>query len=154
MDDASAQPIARRRSGDDMPPPVRVAAAVAWRDGRLLLTQRPSGGPLGLLWEFPGGKLESGESPQQALVREIREELGVEAQAREVIAVESHEYAHGLRVEISFIRCELDAQDLVAGPGVHDIRWWALDEIEPSRVLEGDRRFLAELKSGQRRLGA
>src|SRR5574341_618676 len=67
---------------------VRVAAAVVWRDGRLLLTQRPAGGPLGLQWELPGGKIEEGETPEHALVREVREELGVRATPLDVLAVD------------------------------------------------------------------
>ena len=61
---------------------VRVVAAVVWDGPRLLMTQRPPGGPLGLQWEFPGGKLEEGESPEAALVRELREELGRRARPR------------------------------------------------------------------------
>ena len=133
---------------------LKVVAAVVWRDGRLLLTQRPPGGPLGGQWEFPGGKIEPGETPAQALVREIREELHVGATAREVIAVDRHQYTHGLDVEIHFIACELDSFELVAGPGIHDIRWWDLEALDPSIVLEGDRRFLNELKSSQRRPGS
>jgi mutator protein MutT len=131
--------------------PLRVVAAVVWRDGRLLLTQRPPGGPLGGQWEFPGGKIEPGETPEQALVREIREELHVGATPRDVIAVDFHRYTHGLDVEIHFIACDLDSFDLVAGPGIHEIRWWDLDDLDPAIVLEGDRRFLAELKRGARR---
>jgi mutator protein MutT len=135
------------------PPRLRVAAAVVWRDGRLLLTQRPPGGPLGEQWEFPGGKIEDGETPEQALVREIREELHVGARAGEVIAVDVHRYPHGLEVEIWFIACELDEGELARGPGIHDLRWWNLDALDPAIVLEGDRRFLRELKSGARRPG-
>lgn len=60
---------------------LRVAAAVVFDGPDLLMTQRPPGGALGLQWEFPGGKLERGETPEVALVREIREELGVAALA-------------------------------------------------------------------------
>ncbi len=133
---------------------LQVAAAVVWRDGRLLLTQRPPEGPLGLQWEFPGGKIEPGESPQQALVREIGEELQVGARAGQVIDVDTHRYDHGLEVEIHFIACELDSSELTAGEGVHDIRWWDLDQLDPSLVLEGDRRFLTELKRAARGPGS
>ncbi|MFC7332701.1 (deoxy)nucleoside triphosphate pyrophosphohydrolase [Rhodocista pekingensis] len=63
-------------------PPVRtvlvVAAALVDVDGRVLLAQRPPGKSLAGLWEFPGGKVHEGETPEQALVRELREELGID----------------------------------------------------------------------------
>ena len=54
-----------------------VAAALVDRDGRVLVQQRPEGKPMAGLWEFPGGKLEPGETPEAALVRELAEELGI-----------------------------------------------------------------------------
>ena len=66
--------------------PLLVAAGIAVRDGRLLLMRRPDDGPLPGLWEFPGGKIEGGEDPFDALVREWREELGVEVAAAQPYA--------------------------------------------------------------------
>jgi 8-oxo-dGTP diphosphatase len=64
----------------DAPRLTRVAAAVLTRaDGAVLIARRRPGGPHGGLWEFPGGKVEPGETPEQCLARELREELGVEA---------------------------------------------------------------------------
>lgn len=66
------------RNPEGAKPLVLVAAAALVRsDGRLLLAQRPSGKPMAGLWEFPGGKVEAGESPQVALARELKEELGI-----------------------------------------------------------------------------
>jgi 8-oxo-dGTP diphosphatase len=129
---------------------IRVAAAVVWRDGRLLLTQRPPGGPLGLHWELPGGKIEAGESPEHALVREIREELGVQATAHEVLEVDTHDYPHGLEVEVIFVRCQLDTLDFAPSAAVHAVRWLSPGAIDLDTVLAGDREFLRSLGAGAR----
>ena len=80
-------------------PPLRrlivvVAAALFDADGRVLIARRPAGGSLAGLWEFPGGKVEPGESPEAALVRELKEELDVDVaeDALEPIAFASHAY--------------------------------------------------------------
>jgi 8-oxo-dGTP diphosphatase len=81
--------------GSDAKPLVLVAAvALIRRDGRLLLAQRPKGKAMAGLWEFPGGKVEAGESPQGALARELMEELGVAvAEAdMEAFSFASHAY--------------------------------------------------------------
>jgi 8-oxo-dGTP diphosphatase len=70
------------------------AAALVRSDGRLLLAQRPKGKSMAGLWEFPGGKVEAGESPQGALVRELKEELGVTVREADMTAFSfaSHAY--------------------------------------------------------------
>ncbi len=124
---------------------VRVAAAVVWRDGKLLFTQRPPGGSLGLKWEFPGGKIEPGETPEHALTRELREELGVEAKPIGVLAVDTYDYPHGPEVEIHFVRCELQSFEFLPAPAVFDLRWQRPAEVKLEEVLAGDRAFLASL---------
>jgi len=124
---------------------VRVAAAVIRREGRVLLTRRPPGGPLGLQWEFPGGKIERGETVEQALVREIREELGVAVRPLQVLEIARHDYAGGPSVEVHFVRCETATTAFTAGPGVHEVRWAAPGEVDPDEVLAADRDFLSRL---------
>jgi 8-oxo-dGTP diphosphatase len=144
-----------RKIGDPHPPPaaaarrVRVAAAVVWRDGRLLMTQRPPGGPLGLQWELPGGKIENGETPEHALARELREELGAEARPLEVLAVTGHDYPHGLSVELTFVRCALDTHEFTPSEAVHAVRWATPESIDLGDVLAGDRDFLRRLQAGR-----
>ncbi len=63
--------------GGAVEPLLVVAAALVDRDGRVLVQQRPAGKPMAGLWEFPGGKMEPGETPEAALIRELAEELGI-----------------------------------------------------------------------------
>jgi mutator protein MutT len=136
--------------GDGTSRSIQVAAAVVRRDGRVLLTRRPPGGPFGLKWEFPGGKFESGETAEQALVRELREELGVGSVPQGTLLVETFQYAHGLSVELHFVRCELDSLDFTPSPEVHEVRWNRPSEVDPAEVLEADRGFLAALVKAER----
>lgn len=71
---------------------VVVAAAVVERDGKILLTKRRDKGHLAGLWEFPGGKLEEGEAPEDAVVRECREECGIELEVDSILEVTHHAY--------------------------------------------------------------
>lgn len=124
---------------------IRVAAAVVRRGREVLLTQRPAGGPLGGLWEFPGGKIEPGEQPEQALAREIREELGVGARAAGAATVHTFTYPHGLEVELHFIPCALDSHEFTPSAAVAAIRWADPRAVAPADLLEADRPFLAAL---------
>jgi 8-oxo-dGTP diphosphatase len=74
------------------PPTVLVAAAIVIEGGRVLLTQRKAGSHLAGAWEFPGGKVEPGEDPREALRRELGEELGIVATVGEIVDVTFHRY--------------------------------------------------------------
>jgi 8-oxo-dGTP diphosphatase len=71
-----------------------VACALVDRDGRVLISQRPEGKQLAGLWEFPGGKVEPGETPEECLIRELREEIGIETKAACLapLTFASHDY--------------------------------------------------------------
>ena len=73
--------VARSESGRDRPIVLVSAVALVDADGRVLLAQRPAGKPLAGLWEFPGGKVKPGETPETALIRELAEELGIDVAA-------------------------------------------------------------------------
>ncbi len=71
---------------------IQVVAALIWQDDKFLICQRPQGKSQALLWEFAGGKVEGGESPQTALAREIREELAVDISVGDLYTVVNHTY--------------------------------------------------------------
>jgi 8-oxo-dGTP diphosphatase len=129
---------------------IRVAAAVVWDGARVLFTQRPPGDPLALQWEFPGGKIQPGESAEQAVVREIAEELGVVATPHERVGETRHRYAHGLEVEIVFIRCSLASMEFRTSAAVHAIRWAKPGAFDASELLEADREFVRALAAQAR----
>jgi 8-oxo-dGTP diphosphatase len=85
---------------------ILVAAAVLEREGKILAARRKKGAHLEGRWEFPGGKLEPGESPQECLVRELQEEAGILVEPREILEVVFHRYSEK-SVLLLFYRCEL-----------------------------------------------
>lgn len=87
-------------------PRFTVTAAVIWREGKVLLARRPANGLLGGLWEFPGGKLEAGETLESCLEREIHEELGVQIRVGEPLGIFKHAYTH-FKVTLHAFRCDL-----------------------------------------------
>jgi len=110
----------------------------------ILLAQRPPGEALAGFWEFPGGKLEAGETALHAVVREVREELGVDIEAIELMAEETHLYPHGLQVVLSFVRCTAPTGQLQSLDG-QAFRWVRLTEVNPDELLEADRPFIRRL---------
>lgn len=93
----------------DAPPPVPVVCAIIRRGGRIMLAQRPPDKKLGGLWEFPGGKVEAGESAEMALHRELAEELGCIVRITQRLAQFVHAYEWGCIELIPFV-CELTAE--------------------------------------------
>ncbi len=85
---------------------IEVSAGVIWRGGKIYIQQRLKDGLMADLWEFPGGKIESGESPEECLTREILEELGVEVQIQDKLMTIKHSYTQ-FRVTLHVYRCQL-----------------------------------------------
>src|SRR3954447_23330114 len=83
---------------------LEVSAALLFHKGKLLITQRKRGTHLAGLWEFPGGKREAGETPEECLRRELREELSIETAVHELIEEIVHDYPER-SVHLKFFRC-------------------------------------------------
>ena len=125
--------------------PIVVAAAVIIRDGRVLLTRRAEGQHLEGMWEFPGGKLEPGESPEAALVRECREECGIEVEVDEILDVTHHRYPDK-EVLLLFYRCALGSGE-VRNLQVADHAWVAPHELDRYPLPPADERIVARIQT-------
>jgi 8-oxo-dGTP diphosphatase len=114
-----------------------VVTAGLMTDGeKILLTQRGEGDDQELLWEFPGGQVEEGEEPRQALERELREELGIEAAAGELFDATFYPYP-GHPVLLLVYRCRIEG----GSPrplGCRDLRWVDPDELEKMPMPPAD----------------
>ena len=120
-----------------------VAAAVVIRDGRVLLTRRTEGQHLAGMWEFPGGKLEEGEPPEAAVVRECREECGIDVEVEDILDVTHHRYPEK-DVLLLFYRCRLVAGE-VRHLQVADHAWVAVSEIASFALPPADGRVVARI---------
>ena len=123
---------------------VRVAAAVLLRaDGAVLLAQRPSGKPYAGYWEFPGGKLESGETPREALTRELREELGITVRRASPWFIQQFVYPHA-HVELHFYRVFAWEGELIGHDG-QAFAWQTPGDFTVAPLLPANTRILAAL---------
>jgi mutator protein MutT len=117
-------------------PGIEVAAGLVFREGKLLITQRPAGAHLGGLWEFPGGKREPEESFEECLRRELNEELCIEVDIHELVASISHDYPEKA-VTLKFYRCTWKANEPQA-LGCPDLRWVSAEELRRYEFPEAD----------------
>ena len=122
-----------------------VTAAILHRDGKVLIARRPSTGLLGGLWEFPGGKVEADESLDECLMREIREELGVDIQVGEAMGVYLHGYTH-FKVTLHAFCCRLlDGEP--SALHASEVRWVESTQLSDFPMGKIDRRIARRLLS-------
>ncbi len=126
------------------PPEVAVAVGVVFKKDRVLITRRPPAGLLGGLWEFPGGKIRDGEKPEEACVREIREETNLRVAVAAPLAEVRHRYTH-LRVVMQVFCCRhLSGRVRLNGPDGH--RWIRLAEIPNYPFPQANHKFIPLLR--------
>ncbi|MCB6183634.1 8-oxo-dGTP diphosphatase MutT [Leeia sp. TBRC 13508] len=120
---------------------VHVAAGVLIRpNGEFLLASRPEGKPMAGYWEFPGGKIEAGETPEHALVRELQEELGIEVKTAYPWVVQSFDYTHA-KVRLHFFRITEWEGEVESKESQH-FAWQHVNEVTVSPVLPANQDIL------------
>lgn len=127
--------------------PLLVSAGIIHKSGRVLIGQRRQNGRHPLKWEFPGGKVEHGESPQQALVRELREELNIDAKIGTELARYEHDYPGGGRVSLLFFAIQEFAGEPTARV-FEQICWTDMHLLTGLDFLDGDLDFVKRLARG------
>jgi 8-oxo-dGTP diphosphatase len=132
---------------------IRVVAGVIERGSELLIGQRRAGDRFQYKWEFPGGKIEPDEDPKEALARELREELGIEAEIGEEIARYEHQYPGKTAILLIFLR----VPSFIGDPVNHvfeSIRWEERARLPELDFLDGDVDFVRRLAKGMYRAAA
>jgi A/G-specific adenine glycosylase len=135
-----------RRTRRPAVPAHKIAAGVIYNeDGRVLITRRKSQGLLGGLWEFPGGKVKKGETPEDACIREIREETGLVIEIVSPVAQVKHAYTH-FKIIMEVFRCRWISGEVKLNSAV-DFRWAGLDDLAHYPFPKANHKFIPLLKS-------
>lgn len=120
-----------------------VVAALIWENGKFMICQRPAHKARGMLWEFVGGKVEPGETKQQALIRECREELGISLSVGEVFIELTHRYPD-LTVHLTLFQARI-AEGRPQLLEHNDLRWIAPEEIPDYAFCPADEEILKKI---------
>jgi len=128
------------------PFPLIVAAGVLVEGGRVLLTQRKKGSHLAGAWEFPGGKVEPGEDPRDALVRELREEVGIEVTVEEPLEVTFHAYPETSVLLLFFSVTRRERSPDPRPIDVAAVQWAAADALDATQFPAADVPILAKVR--------
>ena len=125
-----------------------VAAALIVRGGEVFIGQRRQDQPMALQWEFPGGKIEPGESPEQALKRELDEELGIPATIGFRMTRIRHNYRHGGAVDLQFFAVN-EFSGEINNRIYNEVRWTKLEDLPDYDFLPADRGLIRDLAAGK-----
>lgn len=123
---------------------IEVVGAAIMKNGRLFIAKRPDKGEVGLKWEFPGGKIEPGETPEQAILREIEEELETEIVVEKFIVTVEHQY-QTFHLTMHVFLCHLKGKDPILEEHV-DCKWITADQLYDYDWAPADLKILPQIK--------
>ncbi|HEY1463041.1 MAG TPA: (deoxy)nucleoside triphosphate pyrophosphohydrolase [Terriglobales bacterium] len=126
----------------------RVVAALIVKDGKILVCQRTRHQTMPLKWEFPGGKIEEGEQPRDAMFRELEEELGIQADVGEEVERMQHVYPNGSAVELRFFVVQSYEGEL-ENKIFKDLQWAVRSQLSSFDFLEADLKLVKDLSEGK-----
>jgi mutator protein MutT len=122
---------------------LKVVAGFLKKGDRFLLVRRPINKKRGGLWEFPGGKVENGETLEEAIKRELKEELGIKTKVRRFLSKINYKYPEG---EIELILLEIDSKEEPILKEALELRWVNFEEIKEIELCPADKKLLESLK--------
>jgi 8-oxo-dGTP diphosphatase len=126
---------------------IKVTAAILEKDGRIIIAQRKSKDYLAGKWEFPGGKIEAGETPEECLARELKEEFDIEVSVGNFLGSNIHHYDH-ISIELMAFRTFWDGGQITSTDHM-DYQWVTVEQLAEFDFAPADRPFVNRLMSGE-----
>ena len=116
---------------------IKVVAAILEKEDKILIAKKREGKPLAGLWEFPGGKIEEGETPEESLIRELMEEMNIKVRVNEYVGESIYDYGDGKVISLKGFTAEIIEGDIKLTD--HDeYKWVTLEEIYDYKVAPAD----------------
>ena len=126
---------------------IKVTAAIIIDSGKIFIAKRKSAGRLAGMWEFPGGKLEDGESPEQCLKRELREELEIDVTVGEFVGISVYEYDFGT-IELMGYRSKIAAGEIKLNDHAQ-VAWVEAEDLDRYEFAPADVQFVLMIRRGE-----